>query len=160
MHRSRSRLLRIGLEFHVCTINKSAHTKMSGNLFNESCKSCTISMIQQVHIYIYIYMCVCVCVLHGGVYGHRFWIFTYIHVFSLSVNWKGWSKRRECEKGRVLVDVEETDFYGQNEFFFLLNQPIFLIAKDLFDVNMVCFLGLYGISTFVGYLTPNPFLCK
>ena len=22
------------------------------------------------------------------------------------------------------------------------------------------FVGLYGISTFVGYLTPNPFLCK
>ncbi len=24
-----------GLEFHVCTINKSAHTKKSGNLFND-----------------------------------------------------------------------------------------------------------------------------
>ena len=22
------------------------------------------------------------------------------------------------------------------------------------------FVGVYGISTFVGYLTPNPFLCK
>ena len=32
---SRSRLLRRGLEFHVCTINKSAHTKMYGNLFND-----------------------------------------------------------------------------------------------------------------------------
>ena len=29
------RLLRRGLEFHVCTINKSAHTKKSGNLFND-----------------------------------------------------------------------------------------------------------------------------
>ena len=27
------RLLPRGLEFHVCTINKSAHTKKSGNLF-------------------------------------------------------------------------------------------------------------------------------
>ena len=25
---------------------------------------------------------------------------------------------------------------------------------------MVWFLGFYGISTFVGYLTPNTFLCK
>ena len=25
---------------------------------------------------------------------------------------------------------------------------------------MVWFVGFYGISTFVGYLTPNPFLCK
>ena len=24
-------------DFHVCTINKSAHTKKSGNLFNEPC---------------------------------------------------------------------------------------------------------------------------
>ena len=29
-----------GLEFHLCTINKSAHTKKkSGNLFNELCIS-------------------------------------------------------------------------------------------------------------------------
>ena len=35
MHCSRRRLLRRGLEFHVCTINKSAHTKKSGNLFND-----------------------------------------------------------------------------------------------------------------------------
>ena len=28
-----------GLEFHVCTINKSAHTKKSGNLFNDP-RSC------------------------------------------------------------------------------------------------------------------------
>ena len=26
--------------------------------------------------------------------------------------------------------------------------------------GMVWFGGFYGISTFVGYLTPNPFLCK
>ena len=32
---SRRRLLRRGLEYHVCTINKSAHTKKSGNLFND-----------------------------------------------------------------------------------------------------------------------------
>ncbi len=25
---------------------------------------------------------------------------------------------------------------------------------------MVWFVGFYGISTFVGYLMPNPFLCK
>ena len=27
-------------------------------------------------------------------------------------------------------------------------------------VGLVWFVGFYGISTFVGYLTPNPFLCK
>ena len=36
MHCSRRRLLQQGLEFHVCTINKSAHTKKKpGNLFND-----------------------------------------------------------------------------------------------------------------------------
>ena len=35
LHCSWRRLLRWGLEFHVCTINKSAHTKKSGNLFND-----------------------------------------------------------------------------------------------------------------------------
>ena len=34
VHCSRRRLLRRGLEFHVCTINKSGNTKKSGNLFN------------------------------------------------------------------------------------------------------------------------------
>ena len=46
MHSSRWRLLRRGLEFHECTINKSAHTKKrSGNLFNDP----------RIYIYIYIY---------------------------------------------------------------------------------------------------------
>ena len=35
VHCSRRRLLRRGLEFHMCTINKSAHSKKSGNLFND-----------------------------------------------------------------------------------------------------------------------------
>ena len=47
VHWSRWRLLRRGLEFHVCTINKSGHTKKSGNLSYASC----------IYIYIYIYIC-------------------------------------------------------------------------------------------------------
>ena len=37
VHCSRRWLLRRGLEFHVCTINKSAHTKETGNLFKDQC---------------------------------------------------------------------------------------------------------------------------
>ena len=40
-----------GQEFHECNINKSAHTKKSGNLFNDP----------RIYIYIYIYECVYVC---------------------------------------------------------------------------------------------------
>ena len=36
---SQRKLLQRRLEFHVCTINKSAHTKKSGNLFNDPCTS-------------------------------------------------------------------------------------------------------------------------
>ena len=35
LERYKKRLLRRGLEFHVCTINKSAYTKKSGNLFDD-----------------------------------------------------------------------------------------------------------------------------
>ena len=36
VHCSQRRLVRSGLEFHACTINKSAYMKKSGNLFNDS----------------------------------------------------------------------------------------------------------------------------
>ena len=48
VHCSRRRLLRRGLEFHVCTINKSAHTK----------KSLETYLMMLVYIYIYIYICI------------------------------------------------------------------------------------------------------
>ena len=35
VHCSRRRIIRRGLEFHVFTVNKSANTKKSGNLFND-----------------------------------------------------------------------------------------------------------------------------
>ena len=53
VHCRRRRLLRRGLEFHACTINKSAHTKKVWKLL-----TCTT----YIYIYMYIYMCVCVCV--------------------------------------------------------------------------------------------------
>ena len=74
VHCSRRRLLRRGLEFHVCTINKIAHTKKSGNLFNaprryfcveyrivfiinKRFQRCNyIHLYTHTHIYIYIYI--------------------------------------------------------------------------------------------------------
>ena len=57
---SRRRLLRRELEFHVCTIHKSAHMKKSRNLFIDP----------HIYIYIYIYGCMCVdlcvCSWMGG----------------------------------------------------------------------------------------------
>ena len=32
--------------------------------------------------------------------------------------------------------------------------------NEIWGLSGVGFVGFYGISTFVGYLTPNPFLCK
>ena len=35
------------------------------------------------------------------------------------------------------------------------------VSINTIDLDgLVWFLGFYGISTYVGYLTPNPFLCK
>ena len=41
--------------------------------------------------------------------------------------------------------------------YFFVMSDIFIYLKIL---GLVWFGGFYGISTFVGYLTPNPFLCK
>ena len=39
--------------------------------------------------------------------------------------------------------------------------PIFNSCSQFFLKPLIgWFVGFYGISTFVGYLTPNPFLCK
>ena len=59
VHWSRRRLLRRGLEFHMCTINKSGHTKKSGNLFNDP-RIC-IFICVCVHKTTYIYINVNVC---------------------------------------------------------------------------------------------------
>ena len=59
VHCSRRRLLRRGLEFPACTINKSAHTKKSGNLFNDPRiykKSLSFFSKDSSNIYIYIYI--------------------------------------------------------------------------------------------------------
>ena len=65
VHCSRRRLLRRGLEFHACTINKSAHTKKVWKLI-----VCT----SYLHIYIYIYIH-----LYIHIYM-RTHIYTYTHI--------------------------------------------------------------------------------
>ena len=40
------------------------------------------------------------------------------------------------------------------------NQTGDISTLDGTPLKLVWFVGFYGISTFVGYLTPNPFLCK
>ena len=45
--------------------------------------------------------------------------------------------------------------------FFIMTSDIFIMACVFFIMTLVGWLvGFYGISTFVGYLTPNPFLWK
>ena len=43
--------------------------------------------------------------------------------------------------------------------FILMVLVCILCIHEMF-LSMVWFVWFYGISTFVGYLTPNPFLCK
>ena len=41
-----------------------------------------------------------------------------------------------------------------------VGELVHLFQKNTIQVWLVGCLGFYGISTFVGYLIPNPFLCK
>ena len=58
VHCSRRRILQRGLEFHVCTINKSSHTKKSGNLFNDPCILCQVSINKNWLIHLLLF-CMC-----------------------------------------------------------------------------------------------------
>ena len=94
VHCSRRRLLWRGLEFRVCTINKSAHTKKSRNF-------------EYIYIYIYIYIYMCVCV----------WFFCTI----LSLSWRikcylrwhflqYYTKLKSCSSNPVYDNI----FYSQH----------------------------------------------
>ena len=52
--------------------------------------------------------------------------------------------------------------YLQNEFtnHFIYVKTGFGIKQPTTVYSLVWFVGFNGISTFVGYLMPNPFLCK
>ena len=77
VHCSRRRLLQRRLEFHVCTINRSGHTKkMSGNLFNDPpiYLMCICIYISNVYVYIYIY-----------IYMYTYLACIYIYIYKLVV---------------------------------------------------------------------------
>ena len=42
----------------------------------------------------------------------------------------------------------------------MLNGVTLIISLVIYFQSLAWFGRFYGISTFVGYLTPNPFLCK
>ena len=64
VHCSQKRLLRRGLEFHVCIINKSAHTKKSLETYLMILVPRTplsLSLSLSLSIYLSVYVCVSVC---------------------------------------------------------------------------------------------------
>ena len=42
----------------------------------------------------------------------------------------------------------------------IISITVTFMFHSFFCLLVCLFVGFYGISTFVGYLTPNPFLCK
>ena len=117
-------------------------------------------------VYFWMLICLCMCYCSGHTYINIFayiltCIFTYIHIFLLSVVGKGWNEGREWEKGRVdeervgngllqsewfflILSIEDLQHKTQKTdislsfewFLFLLILPNFMIAKGLFNVNM------------------------
>ena len=59
----------------------------------------------------------------------------------------------------ILLSITNNSIKHQSFVYSQLNdQTVQFSISYLF--GLVWFVGFYGISTFVGYLTPNPFLCK
>ena len=65
VHCSWRRLLRRGLKFYMCTINKTTHTKKVWKLINNP-RIYIYIYILYIYIYIYIRVCVCVWVREKG----------------------------------------------------------------------------------------------
>ena len=101
MHCSRRKLLRRGLEFHACTINKSAHTKMSGNLsyaprifvYMYTLLNTHTHTHTHTHTYIYIYIYIANAGMLMYTYQHthththththaHIYIYIYIYIYS------------------------------------------------------------------------------
>ena len=115
---SARRLLGRGLEFHVCTINKIAHTKKSRNLFNDPRTSMYRIKLILTHIKF------TQCSWKNKSVRMNKCTFMYTCVFK-------WGER-ERERERICV-------------FFCL---------------FVGWFKFYGLSTFLGYLKPNPFFTQ
>ena len=96
MHCSWKRLLRRGLEFNVCTINKSAHTKKSENLFNDPrifflfVKIRRASPSSTRHFpFCRLFIGFCKCT-HGDSHQFYYFILTAWHCDELRFQWNPW----------------------------------------------------------------------
>ena len=66
-------------------------------------------------------------------------------------------KMVDCMKGSAWEFPTGISPLGNCQHFLYENQST---PKKVQSKGLVWFVGFYGISTFVGYLTQNPFLCK
>ena len=66
--------------------------------------------------------------------------------------------KTKAEKVKIKFQSKNTKSYNQP--FSIAQLKESLNKAHSTAVGLVCFLGFYGISTLVGYLTPNSFLCK
>ena len=122
----RRRILRRGVEFHVCTINKSAHTKKVWKLIvcssyiyicykhkyiNVCTCVCTIN-ISIIHMrYKSKHVCVCVCVLQTGIYVCVIHISIYVSVYAIpgGNTPQGTNYTATCLPSRKLSKLDEPD---------------------------------------------------
>ena len=81
---------------------------------------------------------------------------------NLKYNWSVVNKKRTADYLKMLNEL----FFAQEgrclcgeEYIFQQDNAAILNAS-ITKKCLVWFGGFYGISTFVGYLTPNPFLCE
>ena len=73
----------------------------------------------------------------------------------------GWSVKQRLIKILLQTPLSKKNENKETEiYYFTVTSRSNFGVYVLLNFGLFVFVGFYGISTFVGYLTPNPFLCK
>ena len=135
MHSSRRRLLRWGLDFHVFTINKNAHTKKSGNLLNDPRTFYTSFFCFFFHIYIYIYIGISLFIhIWLNIIDIFYLQFFFVNPFELPY-WFYDIRRELVDKSSIILDWS---FAKKNNFIYQFKCPL----VDCISKNNNIYVGL------------------
>ena len=138
MHCSRRRLLRRGLEFHVCTINKSAHTKKVWKLIVGT-SYILMSMIG------WLVDCVLWHIKHYGLYNAKSSIYIYIYIYQIYMICKHILYIAHLTSHRPFTYTRENGFkcFNQTEVKYeiiILDKQVSVMISHCYNVNDVLLL--------------------
>ena len=103
----------------------------------------TIYIYLYIYIYIYIYI------------NDAEYIYIYIHIY-IYIQYNLMETQTRLSRHNKIISAENITILSVSSNDFLHAS----LQSQSSKCGQVWLAGFYGISTFVGYLTPNPFLCK